>query len=554
MKSLFSLASRGQRTAVVTLAVSAFLFGNQCLAASKPVSPGAAVTPPDATTLRIGIGIQPDTLEPSQVTNSAVASLLGHVLETLVTTDDNGRIAPQLATSWDISPDGLQFTFHLASGVTFQDGATLDANAVVWNANRLLGRIEAVSDCPAAAELAAIASVQALDKATVRYQLKHTVPNFLATLSWVAYGILSPQSLNRSENKLFNIQHPIGTGPFIFDALTPTQLQLSRFDGYHGERPYYSKLVFNLVSSAADREAMLAANQVDLVVLPSAQQISKYARDPRFAVLGKPGSRTIFLNLNNQKAPFNDVRVRRAVSQAIDRQALVDQVLQGAATLMDAPVGPGLFGYCSVGSYDYDPAAAKALLAQAGVAPGTQLRLITPHGRYLEDEAVSQRIATYLREVGFAVTVEPLEWPAMMGELFRPPAQVTVDIHLFGWAPTFPDAGWQLPLLYSSAKWPPRGPASSFYKNVDVDKLLDAAALETNPVARSRQFCDAEKLIWADVPAVFLWVQNFEVVARSGVTNITLLPNEKISVAFAKPLPGAPAKAASAAQATGGGN
>jgi peptide/nickel transport system substrate-binding protein len=521
------------RTALVLiLAATAFLLECRSLNAKVPQPPVGL-----GSTLRIGIGIQPDTLELSQVTNATVASLLEHVVETLVTVDETGKIAPRLANKWEVSPDGLNFTFSLRPGVTFQDGSPLTAQSVVWNVNRLQARVAQVASCPVAVELAALQSVEALDTTTVHYKLSRPLPNFLATLSWIAWGILSPQSVNLPGNKLFDIQHPVGTGPYTFDSLTTNQLQLNRFDGYRGERPYFSQLAFKFISSTQEREVGLANGQLDVITLPSAQQLPILARDSRYQVFGRPSLRTIFVNLNNQKPPFNDVRVRQAVNLAIDKQSLISQVLLGAATIMDAPVAPGVFGYCPAGSfYAYDPAAAKALLTAAGIAAGTHLRMLTPRGRYLEDEAVAQKIAGYLRDVGFDVTVEALEWPLLMNELSRPPQQVTADLHLFGWAPTFPDAGWQLPQLYDSKKWPPFGPAGSFYKNPAVDQLLDAAGQEVNPNTRSSLFCEAEQRIWADAPAVFLWVQSFYLASKAGLTNIVFRPNEKISVAFARPV------------------
>src|SRR5262245_44133667 len=207
---------RGVRTAVVLpVLVLAFLFGCGCLyAASRPAQPAG---PALEKTLRIGIGIQPDTLEPSQVSNSAVANVLEHVVDTLVTIDENGQIAPSLAERWEVSADGREYTFHLAHGVTFHDGTPLDANAVAWNVYRLINHpkadLDVIAECPVAAQLAAISRVEVVDSDTVVYKLARPVPNFLATVSWVAFGILSPRSVDLPGNKRYNIQHPVGTGP-----------------------------------------------------------------------------------------------------------------------------------------------------------------------------------------------------------------------------------------------------------------------------------------------------------------------------------------------------
>jgi peptide/nickel transport system substrate-binding protein len=503
----------------------------------KPLRPAA-----EGETLRIGTGVRPDNLEISQVTNAAVANLLENVVETLVTIDENGKIAPLLAERWDISEDGRQFTFDLRQGVTFQDGAPLDAAAVAWNIDRVQ-QINLVAECPAVAfELAAIESVQPVDRDTVRFNLSQPLPNFLATLSWISWGILSPGSESQTGNTRLNIQRPVGTGPYAFAGLSAEELRLSRFDGYRGGQPYFDNLAFRFVDSPGERERGLAGDQLDVILVPSARQLSSLARSSEFAVVTRPGTRSIFVTLNNLRPPFDDVRVRRAVNLAVDKKALIDEVLMGAATVSEAPVAPGVLGYCPIGAYGYDPKAAKALLAEAKVRPGTPLRMLTPRGRYLEDEAVSRRIAEYLGAVGFKVTVEALDWPAFMGELFRPPEKITADLHLFGWAPTFPDADWQLPHLYDSANWPPLGAAGSFYKNPEVDKLLAAGKRELDPRTRADLFCQASRQIWADAPAIFLWVQSFPVAYRAGLTNIVALPNEKISAAFARPASAPPAR------------
>ena len=525
---------------VITGLAPALLLG--CAEPQRQEQPGATRAPeavgtrPEET-LRVGIGVRPDTLEIARVTNSATANLLENVVETLTTIDENGKVVPNLARRWEASPDSRTFTFDLPRGATFQDGAPLNADAVTWNVNRLV-QVNAVAACPTVAlELAALRSVQPVDADTVRFNFSRPVPNFPATLSWIAWGILSPRSAELPGNKLTDIQRPVGTGPFAFEALSADQLQLRRFDRFRGERPFFGRLAFNFISSPQERQERLTSNRLDVVLAPSVGQTASLARNARFAVRTKPGTRSIFVPLNNQRPPFNDVRVRRAVNLAIDKQAIINQLLRGAATVSDAPVAPGVLGYCRIGPYRYDPAAAKALLAEAKVAQGTRLTLLTTRGRYLEDEAASQSIARYLRAVGFQVTVQPVEFPALIRMFNAPPQQVKADMHLFGWAPTFADAGYQLPELFDSRRWPPLGPASSFYKNPEVDKMLEAANRELDRRTRADLFCKASRQIWDDAPVIFLWVQSFPVAHRAGLTNIVTLPNEKVSLAFARPTP-----------------
>jgi peptide/nickel transport system substrate-binding protein len=501
----------------------------------EPPPPPPPPPPPTAgETLRVGFGIQPDQLEPSQVTNAAVASLLEHVVETLVTVDESGAVVPHLAESWEISADGRQYTFNLPTGVTFQDGTALNAEAVVWNFERM-EQIVAVVDCPVVAvELAALQSVQATDDDSVQINLSEPLPNFLGSLSWIAWGILSPLSVNLPDNELINIQHPVGTGPYLFEALTESQMRLKRFDGYRGQQPYYSQLTVEFIGDAQSRGQRLLDGDLDVALFPTSSQIGSFNRNADYEVQMSTSARTIFVALNNQKPPFDDVRVRQAVNYAIDKSTIVTSVLQGAATVSDAPVAPSVLGYCPSEPYGYDPAKATALLEEAAVPDGTSLALLTPQGRYFEDEQVANKIAQYLRAVGFEVTVTPVSWPAFMATFYGAPDQLP-EMHLFGWAPTFLDAGQQLPQLFNSTMWPPLGPSSSFYKNQPVEELLATASKSVDPTTRAELFCQASRQIWSDAPVIFLWAQKFPVAYKTGLADIVTLPNEKISLAFTRP-------------------
>jgi peptide/nickel transport system substrate-binding protein len=529
------------------------VLGGFLIAAQLPAQTPALQQPEREETLRVGIGIQPDTLEIAQVTNSAVANLLDNVVETLVAVDENGEIVPRLAKSWKTSKDGREFTFRLPRDVRFQDGTALDAAAVVWNFDRLNLIVESYA-CPVVEVVVFnIEEVKALSDDTVRFTLTKPLPNFLANLSWISWGILSPKSALRPGNELINIQRPIGTGPYAFATLSEERLQLTRFEDYRGSKPYYPQLSFEFISDSQAREKALRENELDVILLPSASQLDKLAQSTDYTVQTASGSRTIYVVLNNGKPPFDDVRVRRAVNMAVDKKTIIAELLRGAAKEMDSPLAPGVRGYCPTGSYDYDPASARKLLAAAGVESGTPLELLTPSGRYLEDEQAAHRIAGYLGAVGFEVTVKAADWPTLMGAVYRPAGKVTADMHLSGWAPTFPEAGWQLPLLYDSAMWPVGGPATSFYKNPRADELLRAARDELDPASRDKLFCQASQVIWDDAPKIFLWVQNFPVAFRKELTNIVSLPNERISAAFARPksAPGAKPQRGDKGRSTG---
>jgi peptide/nickel transport system substrate-binding protein len=271
------------------------------------------------------------------------------------------------------------------------------------------------------------------------------------------------------------------------------------------------------------------------MVLPPIADLPALGRNPAVKVLLAPSNRTIFISLNTTKPPLGDVRVRQALNYAVDKQAIVQNVLFGAADAMDAPMAPSLFGYCKAGAYEYNPAKAKQLLAEAGVKPGTKIPFIHPTGRYVQDKEASQAVAGYLREVGIEPELATMDWPSYISIVNAGPAEKTTH-HLayLGWAPNFLDASMQT-LQFWSGYHPPAGLATSFYKDARVDELVVAADRESNPEKRKTMYCELSKKVWNDAPWLFLYVQRFPIVYSSKVTDVGAIPNEKFYAVYARP-------------------
>jgi peptide/nickel transport system substrate-binding protein len=200
---------------------------------------------------------------------------------------------------------------------------------------------------------------------------------------------------------------------------------------------------------------------------------------------------------------------------------------------MDAPMASSLFGYCSIGTYDYDRDKARQMLADAGAA-GAHLDLLTPSGRYVQDQQAAEAIAGYLRDVGLDVSVTTSDFPTFLARVNAPHSDQTVDMHLLGWAPPYLDAEFQMQ-MFRQATHPPAGLGTAFYTNPQVEQLLAQADVETDPDAREQQLCDASKIIWNDAPWIFLWTQSFPIVHSADVTGIGATPTEKFDAIYAKP-------------------
>jgi peptide/nickel transport system substrate-binding protein len=485
-----------------------------------------------ASTFRVAVGIDPDTLDPVQMTTTTVANMVDYIVETLVTIDQRGEVRPLLAESWQVSSDGLQYTFRLRTDVAFHDGTPFNAEAVKWNLDRILDTGVRV---PVRAPYSAMEKVEVTEPSTVKVTLKHPSAPFLSALSWTTAAIVSPAAADKFGNEYKSYQHPVGTGPYVFkERKKGESIMVTLNNEYWGRRPYYETVLFRIVPEAATRESLLLAGQVDLIILPPVADLPALERNPATKVLMAPSDRTIFIAINTLKPPLNDPRVRQALNYAVDKTAIVKSVLFGAADVMDAPMAPSLFGYCRVGAYEYNPTKARELLAQAGIPPGAKLQLITPTGRYVQDFQASQAIAGFLREVGLQIDVQTMDWPSFIATINAPADKNTTQLHYLGWAPAFLDASQQM-LQFLSSYAPPNGLATTFYKDPAVDQLIQTAERELNPDGRKDFYCQISQKVWDDAPWIFLWVQRFPIVYSAKVAGVSSLPNEKFYALYAHP-------------------
>lgn len=484
-------------------------------------------------TFRIAIGVDADSLDPVQGTTTTIDNIIDYMAETLIGIDETGALVPLLATEWSTSEDGLTMDLTLREGVVFHDGTPLTADVVVWNFERLL---DPNVNVPRRGPYAPIESVEAVDDLHVRLHLSQPAPYMAGALTQTTAAIVSPASIDLEGNSYENITHLVGTGPYTFTSRSfGERIVVTRFEDYWGEKPYYDEVVFHIVPEATTRESLLLSGQVDMIILPPASDIPALEANPAVEVVFGPSNRTIFIVINTSKPPLDDARVRQALNYAVDKEAIVQGILFGAADVMDAPMAESLFGYTSIGAYPYDPERARELLAEAGVEPGElTLDFMSPTGRYVQDFPASQAIANYLADVGITANVRTMDWPTYVGTMTQPVDSNETQLHLLGWAPAFMDASQQM-LQFQQSQHPPAGLATSFYTNPEVEDLIARANATVADAERADLYAQAARLIWEDAPWIFLWVQRFPMVHSADVTNISGLPNEKFYAIYARP-------------------
>jgi peptide/nickel transport system substrate-binding protein len=492
--------------------------------------PAASTSGSADSSFSIAIGIDPDTLDPAGQTTTTVQNLVDYMVEPLVKVED-GQVVGVLAETVETSPDGLTIDMTLRQGVTFHDGTPFNADAVVFNLQRITDPDLTV---PLGAPYEVMQSITATGEHSVQIALSQPSPTLLKQLSQTASGIISPASVQAEGNTYENYQQPVGTGPYTFTSYAAGQsLTVTKFPEYRGEQPHYETVEFRIVPEAATRESLLLAGQVDMIVLPPVSDLQALRNNPDVNVILGESDRTIFIALDNNDPLLSTPQVRQALNYAVDKQAIIDSVLFGAAQVVDAPMSSALFGYCQTGSYGYDPERARQLLAEAG-AQGATLELFTPSGRYVQDQQASEAIAGYLREVGLTVNVTTSDWPTYQGRITAPPSESTVDMHLLGWAPGILDADQQMQ-MFRSKTHPPTGLGTAFYTNPQVEGLLAQADTEIDQDVREQLYCDASKTIWEESPWIFLWTQSFPVVHSADVTGIGTTPTEKFDALYARP-------------------
>lgn len=466
-------------------------------------------------------GTDAETLDPHSITSSPNAIHIMALYDTLVRYDENLQIVPALAERWEFSPDGLTLTFYLRKGVRFHDGTPFNAEAVVFNINRLL---DPQTRVPLRTYISFVQSVTALDEYTVELKLKYPHAPALARLTAPVNSMVSPAAVEKYGPD-FGTQ-PVGTGPFKFVKWDRDDyILLERNEDYWDEGPYVDELMIRVVPEDGARVLALESGEADVIVRVPPMDVPRLQGEG-YKIVVAPSTRVIYIGINNQYKMLTDSRVRQALNYAINKEAIVQILLQGYGRVLDSPLTPEYFAYTATGPYPYDPEKAKQLLAEAGYPKGFKVTLFTPHGRYLMDYRIAQAIQGYLAKVGVAVEVREMEWATYIATLLKPLEETPLQLYLLGWGPWILDPDQMLYPLFHSSQWPPNGFASSFYRNDRVDELLQIGTSSVVPETRRAAYEEAQKLIWNDAPWIFLHQEQQIVAMNPDVKGVIVLPIE----------------------------
>jgi ABC-type transport system substrate-binding protein len=415
-----------------------------------------AQAPKKGGTLIFGRGGDSVGLDPAYESDGNSFMICDNVFEALVEyKDETTELEPLLATSWQISPDGLTYTFNLRKGVKFHDGTAFDADAVVFSIGRQMkerklkffgkGWEMPKQERPPEywnnmAMDKTVDSIEAKDEYTVVFKLKTVEAPFLANLGMDFADIISPTAFMK--DPVAFVRNPVGTGPYKFvNWVKDDRITLEAFKDYWAKDrgPYMDKVIFRAIPENAVRFLELKAGKIHICQFPNPADIPMAKKDPKLWIPTQPGMNIGYLGFNLKKEPWkSNKNLRLAIAHAINRKAIVDNIYQGMGEVAKNCIPPTMWGYNKdVPGYDYNVDLAKKLLAEAGYPEGKGLPEITlwsmPVARPYNPEGLKVGVAMIgdLGKIGISARIVSYDWGTYLKRQIQQPNDM--DLFQLGW-------------------------------------------------------------------------------------------------------------------------
>lgn len=500
---------------------------------------GTAAT---AQNLSIAFADPISSADPQLNNHAGDRSLALHFWDSIINSRDGGKLEPALASSWR-ALDDKTWEFKLRSDIKWQDGTPFTADDIVFSFQRARNVPGSVASYTGA--LRTVESTTAKDPHTVI--VRTNTPNPMLPLDISSIYIVSKHVGEKSRTEDYNAGRAmVGSGPYKFVSHTPgDRTVFERSPSYWGPKPAWDKVTYRFINNGAARTAALLAGDVDMIDKVAVTDVDKLRKTPSVSVYTYPGLRVMLLQPSHRPGanefitdnagkplaqnPLTDVRVRQALSLAINRKAIVDRILQGTVTEANQWMPKGTFGYNpEVKDIPYNLEQAKKLLAEAGFPQGFQLTIHVPGDRYPQAPETVQAIAQFWTRAGVKTQVQVVPWSVYSGRATKNEYAVSV----IAWGNGTGEAGYGLlqTLATNDAK---RGRGANNwgrYSNESVDKALDAATVEFDAGRRAAMFRHSVKLVTDDVGHIPLFHYQNIWAAKKGLKVVPLLSDRTTSM------------------------
>ena len=477
-----------RRTVVVVLlmALAAWL-GAERAAAQGPSS------------FTVQAATEPPGLDLTATPASATAAVVFYnVQEALVKVDKTGKVVPWLAERWHTS-DNKNYTFFLKKGVRFHNGREMKAADVKYVIDRAMNP---ETKHPYPRYYASIGDIVVKDDSTITIVLKETNPNFLQNMARQGSVIYPKEAVDTMKSQ------PIGTGPFmVSDWVRGDRIVLKKNPEYHVKGlPKIDRVTFRFIADPNAALAALKAGDIDASLFGlGPEHVADLRKDGRFQVIVGDTTNDVVMAMNNSKKPYSDVRVRRAITHAINKPEVLKGAMFGMGKILGSNVDPLNPYYVDLaGAVPHDPAKAKKLLAEAGYPNGfdTVLR-VAP--QYYYTVRTGEIIADHLKKVGVNVKIEQIEWSQWLGRVWK---EADYDLTIIGHAESWDIANYANPKYYFR------------YDSAKFQDLYKKSEMAMDDKARRDQYVQMQKMLAEDAPVVFLYMHPRLAVAKKGVEGL----------------------------------
>ena len=490
-----------KRLGLLTVVILSILFLVAC---------GGDVEKKDSTakdTLVVAQGADVKSLDPHASNDNPSSRVRVQIYDRLVQLDDNGVPQPMLAESWE-RPDDTTTIFHLRKGVKFHNGDEMKASDVKFSLERALKAPEIFYI------IEGINGIEVLDDYTVKVTTEKPMAALLNNLSNGTIAILSEKATTEAGEGFG--QHPIGTGPYKFVSWqSGDKITLEAFPEYWQGTPSIKNVVFKSIVEETNRTIGLETGELDVVYDILGMDKVKLREDERFTFIEEPQLALTYLGFNLKKEPYNNPKVREAISYAIDQKPIIDTVFLGAAEPANSILGKNIFAYYDVEKFTQNIEKAKALMAEAGYPDGFKAKIWVNDNPVRRDTAVI--LQDQLKQIGIDLAIETVEWGAFLDGT----ARGDHEMYLLGWGTVTRDPDYGMYELISTSTMGAAG-NRSFYSNPTVDKLLEEGRTELDPEKRKAIYKEIQEIIRKDIPMYMIIYPLQNVVTQKNIKNFKL--------------------------------
>ncbi|WP_067725953.1 glutathione ABC transporter substrate-binding protein [Oceanobacillus damuensis] len=469
------------------------------------------------------------SLDPHATNDTPSADVRINIYDNLVIQDENMELQPSLAESWE-QIDDTTWEFKLREGVTYHDGSAFNAETVKANIERIL---DPDIGAPVAFMYDMVTEVEVVDEYTVRFITEFPFAPLPAHLAHPGGQMVSKEQIEEDYAAMENgeqpgtviNQNPIGTGPFKFQEWNSGQsIVLENNEDYWDEPALLDSITFKVISEDLTRISELTTGDSHVTTPLSPSDVAQVEGTDGTNVQRQESSSLAYIGFNMDKEPFDDVRVRQAISMAIDKEEIINGIYDGVGIPAKGPLAPGIFGHDEdLNGLEYDVEEAKALLEEAGYGDGFSATIWTNDDRQRMDTATN--VQAQLAEIGIDLEVEVLEWGAMLEQT----AQGEHEMMVFGWTTVTGDAdNGMYPLFHSDNLGAPGN--RTFTVDEELDSYLDEARQTADPEVRLELYSKAQEKLVELAPFVYLLHQEYLLGVRDEVKGLSQLPTQLLQL------------------------